>query len=67
MTGDKPYGSDYAGPKRPAWATWLIVAIVAFLATVAMLITASWTGAAILGGGTLVCLAGAGVSDLTHR
>jgi len=60
-----PYGADYAGPKRPAWATWLIVALVAFIATVAMIVTASWTGAVLLGIATLAALVIAGVSALT--
>lgn len=61
----EPYG---AGQKnaRPAWATWLIVGLVMFVASLAMFIMGGWQMGFVFGLAVIVCLVGAGISALTR-
>jgi hypothetical protein len=62
----EPYGAGVKSP-RPAWATWLIVALVIFIAGIAGLIFGGASSPLmwLFGVGLLVCLVGAGISALS--
>ncbi|WP_308491021.1 hypothetical protein [Microbacterium terrisoli] len=61
----EPYGAGVK-PARPAWATWLIVALVLLIVTVVCFVTGPWSLFWVMAAGTFFCLVGSAISALTN-